>query len=428
MKSRNRNVRNLTDAQIARMPFADRGERVVYWHEREPRVSLRIGSRSKTLYFKYMLNGEARRHKLGRAGTGGISMADAMAKVREMDDLIKDGLDPEAVEQQAIEDELQRQADTLEAVVTSYIDNEARPKRRSWRNTQAILEKYVVPAETRSERRLGGMPISDIKTRHLTDIIDDVAKTKPVMANRVHSAISAMFTWAVPRHDLPKHPLRGVSKPTDESGRKRERCLSDDELRAIWHAASSVFDPTINAMFRMIVLTGQRRAEVSSLQIEELDLTDNDETNGAVWTIPRERYKGKRMHMVPLTPMMISTIESTLHGRSAGRLFRYMKAGQQPNWSWYKGQLDAALKAQGHTFERWTWHDLRRTMSRWMESNRINLITIEAVLGHNIARNLSGASSHYLALDMVKEKRDALEQWNGHVRRIAGPSLKVVSA
>ena len=63
--------------------------------------------------------------------------------------------------------------------------------------------------------------------------------------------------------------MAGVARPTPE--RQRDRVLSHDEIRAVWHALDQ--EPVrIAAIFRILLLTAQRRSEVTSMLWQELDL------------------------------------------------------------------------------------------------------------------------------------------------------------
>jgi Phage integrase family len=57
---------------------------------------------------------------------------------------------------------------------------------------------------------------------------------------------------------------------------------------------------------RLLALTAQRRGEIVGMQWSELELSGEMPT----WTIPGSRTKNKRTHVVPLTPAVVSVIQS----------------------------------------------------------------------------------------------------------------------
>ena len=64
-------------------------------------------------------------------------------------------------------------------------------------------------------------------------------------------------------------------------------------------------------LFQLILLTGQRRAEVAGMRFDELRGLDGDEP---IWEIPAWRTKNKLPHIVPLTPNMVHLIKSQPNG------------------------------------------------------------------------------------------------------------------
>ena len=84
----------------------------------------------------------------------------------------------------------------------------------------------------------------------------------------------------------PPSPRRfRVDAPSKE--RARDRVLSDDELRWLWRACEKI-DWPFGPLVKLLLLTGQRRDEVATLQWSELDLGQR------TWTLPREKAKNNR--------------------------------------------------------------------------------------------------------------------------------------
>jgi integrase len=65
------------------------------------------------------------------------------------------------------------------------------------------------------------------------------------------------------------NPMEAMGKPP--SAAKRERTLKHDEIRAFW-VASAALDWPFAPVYRLLLLTGQRREEVAGMGWEEVDL------------------------------------------------------------------------------------------------------------------------------------------------------------
>ncbi len=68
--------------------------------------------------------------------------------------------------------------------------------------------------------------------------------------------------------------------------------LSHDEIRWLWRASETVGFP-FGPLFRLLLLTGQRRDEVAGMRRSEID-------RDGVWTMPKARVKNAKEHVVPL--------------------------------------------------------------------------------------------------------------------------------
>jgi integrase len=74
-------------------------------------------------------------------------------------------------------------------------------------------------------------------------------------------------------------------------------------LIGVWKAAEGLgwpFGPAI----KLMLLTGQRRGEISGMRWDEIDL------DAKTWTLPAARTKNSREHVVPLSDAAIAILAS----------------------------------------------------------------------------------------------------------------------
>jgi integrase len=134
--------------------------------------------------------------------------------------------------------------------------------------------------------------------------------------------------------------------------------------------------------------------------------------NGAVWTIPGERSKNHRVHIVPLPPLARQIIASAggngefVFSTTDGR--RPMSVGSK-----IKKRLDARIKAS----EPWREHDLRRTCATGMAELGVQPHVVEAVLNH-ISGYRSGVAGTYNRAQYAAEKKAALERWAVQIKKL----------
>src|SRR5690606_10682269 len=125
--------------------------------------------------------------------------------------------------------------------------------------------------------------------------------------------LSAFYGWAMPRlHRLEINPCRDAGKP--DKPKPRERVLSEAELRELWNVLDGEGLP-LGPAVKLLTLTGQRRDEVFSADRAEFDL------EGKLWTIPGERAKNGKAHLVPLSPAAAELVKGVPTIDGSAKLF-----------------------------------------------------------------------------------------------------------
>jgi integrase len=117
------------------------------------------------------------------------------------------------------------------------------------------------------------------------------------------------------------NPTVGTAKP--KAPPSRDRVLSDQELLAVWQAAG---DDDFGRIVQLLVSTGQRRTEVGGMCWSELN------TERGTWTIPAERAKNNREHLLPLGSLALDVIRSTSPVVGRDPLFGARTDGGFSNW------------------------------------------------------------------------------------------------
>src|SRR5262249_987231 len=153
------------------------------------------------------------------------------------------------------------------------------------------------PASLRAGRRyltvtfqsLHRIPVYKIEKKHIATIVTRIAAKHPGAAGAALLHVNTCLNWAIGQGLIDATPAEGI--PAFKQG-QRDRVLTDDELRRVWLACSD--DSDAARIVRLLILTGQRRDEVSGMAEEELD------RNNGTWTLPKERTKNKRAHTLAL--------------------------------------------------------------------------------------------------------------------------------
>jgi integrase len=221
-----------------------------------------------------------------------------------------------------------------------------------------------------------------------------------------------LFILSIGKGYLDASPMVYVKRPLKVSA--RDRVLAEDEISSLWRACEVVGYP-YGTLAQLLLLTGQRRSEVSGMRWDEIDLGKK------VWLIPGERTKNGEPHEVPLSEPVLVILKSlpNIKGR-----YVLTHSGDYPvtNHGLAKHAIDDAMAA----VPRWTLHDLRRTAATGMARLHIPLQVAENVLNH-ISGSLGGMAGIYNRHDYADEKRSALEAWGRYVLALQRPAENVVA-
>ena len=365
--------------------------RVESWDEDVRGLGLRVSaSGRKTWVLMYRVRGDKRlrRATLGTYPT--LTLADARDQARADLRAATKGRDP------ASERKAERQAETFGELAEEYIERYAKKRKRSWFKDRQALDRDLLP-------RFRHRKAAGITRREVITLLEEIAdRGAPVGANRTLEIIRRIYNWGIEQEIVTVNPCQRISKPGAEQ--KRDRVLSDAEIRALWIALEGE-TPRMRDLFRLRLLTAQRPGEVSRMRWEDIDM------GSGWWTIPPEFSKNGLSHRVPLSPPAMDTLRQIEgHGNNAGWVV------PSPTG---KGPLRAVWRAMRNIREQsgveFRPHDLRRTVATRMTGDLgIARLTVSKVLGHVE----TGVIGVYDRATYDREKRQALDAWGARLADI----------
>ena len=373
-------------------------------------------SGAKSWAVRYRVNGAPKKLTLGSYPA--VDLTTARRRAREAIGEVAGGKDPAAMKQAsraAAQAASEAKVDRVERVAELFVERYAKPNTRDWRETERILKREVIG-------RWSGQRLSQIKGAHVHEMLDNILdRGAPIRANRVFAQFRKMCRWAISRGIIDRSPCEGVTAPSLET--RRDRVLSDAEIRLAWAAFDSVGWP-FGPIGKLLLLTGARRDEVAGMRWGEIDLA------ARVWSLPKERVKNKRDHVIPLSDAAVRIIDSLPHiGGESGFIFTTTRRSPVSGFSRAKSAIDKAIvegmKAQANDHEKikapehWTLHDLRRTLATNLQKIGVKLEVTEAVLNH-ISGSRAGIVGVYQRHAYADEKRVALDGWANRLAEIVG--------
>ena len=292
-------------------------------------------------------------------------------------------------------------AGTFADVAEKYLAANDR-QNRYWRETRRRVEQDAHPF-------FGSQPVATITRGQIAALIDKTGARSKSAGRLLFAALRPLFAWALERGAIEQNPIVGLSGP--EPLQARDRVLSEAEIKAFWTAAGDLSWPFEN-IFKLLLLTAQRREEVAGMLWKELD------RDKQIWTIAKERAKNKKAHTVDLSPQAIALIPNE---RQLDCPFVFSTTGRSApsGFSKAKARLDKGMAAiLGDAFQPWRTHDLRRTAASGMAALGFLPHVIERVLNH-VSGAQGGLVSVYQRHEYGNERKQAVLMWNLKINELA---------
>lgn len=328
----------------------------------------------------------------------------------------------------AAEAKKRAQREAYAVLVEEFIERHAKVRNRSHSESRRVL----LSADINEFRH---KPVATITRADIREVVGAATDISRGRGRLLFAHLRKFFNWCVENAYLEVSPCVGQKGPPNYKA--RDRWLSDQELRLVWYACAKVTEP-FGDLVRLLLLTGQRREEVTAMTWDEIDLKKGE------WIIPRERSKNDKAHAVDLTPQAVSILEGLLaKARRRQRLDEiHMRDGSQPMPTGPVFTTTGSTPVSGHSkiklriddlvekarqkgaealglekplpIAEWRLHDLRRTAATGMARLGYPPHVVEAVLNHQsgVRGGLVAVYQHY---DHRPERRAALLAWANHV-------------
>ncbi len=367
----------LTDVAIRSLPLPAAGQ-TTYDDEGSP-LKLRISHGGAKTFIVMLASG--RRHTIGRFGE--VSLADARAAARRL-------------RAQKTLGRILPQSTSVAEARKQYLDSlDVRPA------TYAYYERCL--------NRLTGT-VQAVDAVELNRILDPLSKSA---RNQFLAAYRAFFSWCIRRYYLDINPCQRL---TATKLAPRDRVLSHAELKAIWNACD---DSSFGHIVRLLMLTGQRRTEVASIQSSWIG---TDQTLTPVFlTFPASVTKNGQQHTVPLSASVIRLLLASQvpispalsHAVRSALLFPSAKTGTMvTGWAKLKADLDKRCRVQN-----WTLHDLRRTFATRLAELGIQPHVIERCLNH-ITGTMTPLARTYNRATYFNDMKQAFAAYDAYITKL----------
>jgi integrase len=258
------------------------------------------------------------------------------------------------------------------------------------------------------------------KRQQLNGIASDDIERKlgqikaPSERNHALVAVKVFLGWCQkpPRRYIAHNPCEGMV-PTKRKSRRR--VLNDHELAAVYWTAIEGLD-TFSRIVALLILTGQRRTEIASLDRSWCN------TQERTITLPEWLTKNKQEHTFPYGDLMAAVLlrisnQGNLLFPATREHVRGKPTTIYAGWAKDKRAFDKRCGVYG-----WTLHDLRRTFGTRLAQLGVLPHVVERLLNHRLGAItnktegvLTAVAEVYNTYAYMPEMRDAIARWEAHL-------------
>ena len=326
-----------------------------------------------------------------------VSLEEARKKAEDMRRAARAGRDL-AVETKV---EQARGALTFRQAFERYFEEVKRPTLKQGRfmgEWHRTMNQYVMPG-------IGERAVADVTPAEIIALMQPIWHTKRETASRILQRVTVVFKSAIVRGDrVLANPCEGIR---EELGRARppvqhRKALPWAEVPAFVRDLETW--PRITMASRLallfIVYTACRSLEVRGAGWSEVNLGTSE------WTVPADRMKMGREHIVPLSPGAQSVLERArvLRRPDTDLIFPSMVGSVLSDNTLSKLFRDAGINGTPHGF--------RTSFKVWASENGVRDEVSEAVLAHGDPDRVRAA---YRRTTFFDDRRMAMQRWSDFI-------------
>ncbi|EFL7028540.1 tyrosine-type recombinase/integrase [Escherichia coli] len=385
----------LTDTKLKNLKPQDKLYKV---SDRDGLYVAVLTSGTVSFRYDYRINGRRETLVIGQYGRDGISLAEAREELIAAKKLLKAGQSPAAAKRDGIKKI--RGAETFAVHTDSYMKHVIlADSTRAMK--QAVIDRDILPV-------LGNKMMAEITTSMVRDLCDRIVERGGrATAVQAREIISSVYRHANDRGHGLFNPAADIKPSSIAIFKPRERTLTPEEIGLFFRSLDAIGAMgTMKMALKLVIITMVRKGEFTNATWDEIDFKK------WTWTIPSDRMKGSRAHVIYL-PKQAQDILVGLQMCAGGS--EYLVPGR---YNFRKPLSNAALNSlidrtvkiineDDEHIQDFTVHDMRRTASTLLHEAGYPSDWIEKALAHE----QKGVRAVYNKAEYARQRAYMLQQW-----------------
>lgn len=333
---------------------------------------------------------DGKRRDIGLGSALKVSLSDARKKAAKIRADIEAGIDP------VIQRNRERGIPTFKEAAKLVFEQ----NRKTWKNSQhkwqwmRTLEMFAFP-------KIGDMAVSEVTGPMVRDLLAEIWLIKPETARRVRQRVGMVLDLAYSKgwRDA-EAPMRSITKGLPKQPKSGQHHLALPYADVPTLISSIAGRPATSGRLALefLILTAARSGEVRGANWAEIDLSKR------VWTVPAERMKAGKAHVVPLSDEAIAALKKAQAFRSKDSDLIF--PGQLPKVPLSDMTLLKVLRDMNVGV---TVHGFRSSFRDWAaEETSYPGEVAEAALAHAIPNKVEAA---YRRTDFLEKRKSLMNEW-----------------
>ena len=420
--------------QINAIKPPDDGQVDYYGKGKDAGLILRVSHVGrKTWFVRYWVNrkGKKQRAKKTIGRFPGVDLKEARSEKTRLIVRIEKGEDP------VLDDKEQARKTsfkTVEALCDKFFELREVEQfkgrlRRNVNDERSMAKCYITPT-------IGSYAPHTVTSDDIDELLAKAQESCSAnRANRILALLRVLFKFAL---SAKGHKCIDVNPAinTEAPGQERAKVIDPpktSEIKELWDRIENgvhpdkgnpiLISPQIQLVLKLLLLTGQRSAEVSQAPIDEFDMADR------VWIISGSRTKNGKPHKIPLSDAAYKLVKQAMAlAKQDAPNSPYLFPGWTGRNGLKRGTIPIGKTAPHHALkrvtagsklDRFTVHDFRKICATQMAELGVLMEIVSEILNHSIN---TVTAKHYAKPSYLPQMREALELWSKHLMKTIGDS------
>lgn len=338
-----------------------------------------------------------------------VSLADARRERERVRELVKKGINPTDEKRTDKMRQTSERANTFKAIAEEWVEK----KKAGWspyylKQVRRGLDSDIYPD-------IGNLPMRQVTAAHVLKILNKACdRGAETVAINIRQWCSSVFRYAVATLRADFDPVSALRDAIIRPPVENARAMSREQLKLF---LSKLRDygglRTTLLAIRFMAYTFVRTVEMRRGAWVEVNFDD------ALWVIPGDKMKMKRVHMVPLSRQALAVLRELHKITGAGE--NMFPNSRRPDDVMSATTINRAMEYLGIPF---SGHDFRATASTHLYEMHYEEKLVEMQLAHSEKKKAKAAYNHAAYLPA---RRDMMQRWADYLDEIEAEAIAEAS-